>query len=92
MVILKLYFNSDVTVLNLNKFKRTLPFSNIQVESGIDELCDKGMILPFKLQIYFLRYPDHICKIGKTLIFSIYLTFFALSSNHNMLMSTANNF
>ena len=45
-VILGLYLHSDLTILSLEKFKGTISFSNIQFESGINELRDKGMIIP----------------------------------------------
>ena len=45
--ILNLYVSMDETVLNLKKYYGVMPFTKIQIETGIDELRRMKIILPW---------------------------------------------
>ena len=45
--ILDLYLEHDETVLNIKRYYSLMPFSKIQVETGIEELCKSKILIPY---------------------------------------------
>ncbi|MGB9439202.1 MAG: hypothetical protein WCB15_14750, partial [Desulfobacterales bacterium] len=46
--ILNLYLKTDETVLNLKKYYGVMPYTKIEIESGIGELSKKKILLPWR--------------------------------------------